>query len=299
MEKLTWASLPEAVRIAVTERCGQVTGVDYPSVGRHSDFAATLTTANTDRVFVKAIQVDNKNVWMQRTEARVNGVLPSLAPRMLWDIEAAGWLVHGFEYAPGRHANLSPNSSDLPLIATAVGEIHRALTPCPSQIQARKFSDQWGKLSAWRRLREDVPTNLHSWTRARIREFVELEPRAIEIVDGDSLIHTDLHNLNILVGEGQVRIIDWAWSRRGAGWVDTAFLVIRLIDAGHSPQDAEKWAASVPLWADIPEVASTLFAVEVLGIWEYLNHSDPLPHRAQLTDAVRKWVQHRYSAAAA
>ncbi|KDA41138.1 hypothetical protein BMG523Draft_04061, partial [Frankia sp. BMG5.23] len=29
-------------------------------------------------------------------------------------------------------------------------------------------------------------------------------------------------------------MVDWGWPAQGAGWVDAAFMVIRLIGAGHT-----------------------------------------------------------------
>lgn len=118
------------------------------------------------------------------------------------------------------------------------------------------------------------------------------EKRAVELVSGNSLLHTDLHALNILVGES-ARVIDWAWSRRGAIWVDTAFLVIRLIAAGHEPDEAEKWADAVPPWHDASDSARTAFAVAVYGIWAWLGRKSPLPHRPKLTAVARTWARCR------
>ncbi|WP_199443562.1 hypothetical protein [Umezawaea beigongshangensis] len=47
-------------------------------------------------------------------------------PRLLGDIEPGGWPLLGFEHVSGQHADLSPGSSDLPLIADAVRAISRA-----------------------------------------------------------------------------------------------------------------------------------------------------------------------------
>ncbi|OAA18825.1 hypothetical protein AAY23_11151, partial [Frankia casuarinae] len=44
-------------------------------------------------------------------------------------------------------------------------------------------------------------------------------------------------------------MVDWGWPAQGAGWVDAAFMVIRLIGAGHTPQQAEQWAAGLDCWA--------------------------------------------------
>lgn len=285
-----WLDLPEPTRDAVQRHCGPIVAVDHQPIGLHSEFSATLTT-ETGRVFVKGSRLTSSHRWMHRNEARINRFLPALAPRVLWVVESGGWLLHGFEHAAGRHARLGPGSSDLPLVATSVARMHRTLTPCPDP-DAGSFAGQWDRLSAWRRLRDDPPSDLHPWTAEHLHSFAGLESQAIAAVDGDSLVHTDLHELNILIDES-ARVIDWAWARRAAGWVDAAFLVIRLVDAGHSPRAAEEWAATLPVWQNAPAEELSLFAGEVLGVWELLQHRQPLPHRTRLTDAARTWACHR------
>lgn len=290
MSSERWSDLPNEVRQAVERHTGHITLVDHHTAGLHSEFSATVHTT-TGRVFVKGNRLSSPHLWMQHHEARVNRFLPTLAPRLLWTADTAGWLVHGYEHVTGRRATLTPGTPDLQLVADSLTEIHRTLTPCPDE-DARDLADQWDRLSAWRRLRDDPPTDLDSWTRDQIDRCVDLEPQAVTVVQGDSLAHTDLHPLNILI-DHTAHVIDWAWSRRATAWVDTAFLVIRLIDAGHSPRDAEDWASTVPGWQDTPAVALSLFAIEVLGIWEHLQHHRPLSHRGRLTDAARIWARHR------
>jgi hypothetical protein len=52
---------------------------------------------------------------------------------------------------------------------------------------------------------------------------------APDAVQGDRLTHTDLHGDQFVLGaDGQIHVIDWGWPAAAAGWVDTAFMVIRL-----------------------------------------------------------------------
>jgi aminoglycoside phosphotransferase (APT) family kinase protein len=122
--------------------------------------------------------------------------------------------------------------------------------------------------------------------------LVEWEVRGGASVAGSSLLHTDLHPLNILVSD-RARVIDWAWSRLGAAWVDAAYLIIRLIDEGHEPDAAEDWAYPTGLLADVSSADLTAFSIAVTGTWTYLEHADPQTHRAHLTAAARRWAQYR------
>jgi Ser/Thr protein kinase RdoA (MazF antagonist) len=229
---------------------------------------------------------------MPRNEASVAPYLPPVAPRLLWQVEEDDWLFLGFEHVAGRHADLSPGSVDLPLITYAVTEINAALTPCPA-VAVRTLAEQWQRLQPWQQLRHEPPDALNPWTRANLDRFTDIGAWATELVAGDSLIHTDLHGQNILISDDRAHVIDWAWARQGAPWVDAAFMVIRLIAVGSTPENAEQWASSIPAWRPVSDAVRFAFAVGVLGMWEWLEHTDPLPHRTLLTDAVRTWAQHR------
>lgn len=274
MSRLAWTDLPAPVRAAVTAECGVVADAEDPGVGRQSDFTATLRT-EAGLVFCKGIRTDSPRAAMHRHEADINAFLPPAAPRLRWQVETAGWLVLGFEHAMGGHPNLAPGSPDVDATVHAVEEMRsRAPASCPV------LADQWARLAAWRRLRlwMEVPDQYVAW-----------ESRAVDLIRGDSLLHTDIHALNLLIDD-RVRVLDWAWARQGAYWVDRAFLVIRLIEAGHRPEVAQRLVGA------LPEAGATAFAVAVLGIWTYLEHTDPLPHRPPLTAAARAWVDLRLRA---
>jgi hypothetical protein len=286
MIRRAWAELPTAVRGEVERHVGVVLDESPAPAGRNSEFSTTLTTS-AGRVFVKGITTENPGVRAHRHEAAVNPRLPEIAPRLLWTIEVDSWLLLGYEHIDGRHADLSPGSPDLPLLVDALRELGgRAAGDAPD------LAAQWARLAAWRRLRHDSPADLNPWSRANLEQFVEWERRAIDAVAGNQMAHTDLHSLNILVGE-RLRVVDWAWTRATVPWLDVGFLVLRLIDAGHSPAAAEQWATSAEAWVAAAEDDRTAFAVAVLGIWEFLQRDQPLPHRERLTDAARRWARYR------
>ncbi|WP_253769006.1 aminoglycoside phosphotransferase family protein [Goodfellowiella coeruleoviolacea] len=262
----------------------------YPSAGINSDFAATLH--GTDQiVFCKGTRTGSRKAWMHHNEAEVNPWLPRLAPRLHWRIETDGWLLLGFEHAPGRHPDLSPGSADLDTVAAAVSVLSEELNPCPP-VRVARLAEHWRQLLAWHRLAANPPDDLSPWIRSNLEHFVRWESRNLDLIDGDSLLHTDLHPLNILIG-GQARVIDWAWARKGAAWVDAAFLVLRLIEAGHEPHQAERWAEQIPAWRDASDSAVTAFAVTVAGVWEHMRRTNPKPHSARLVEVAVAWAQHR------
>jgi hypothetical protein len=264
---------------------------ETPEAGRNSHFAATLCLADGGRVFCKGVAADSGMARMHRREAEINPWLPALAPRLLWQLEESSWLVLGFEHVAGRHADLSPGSPDLQPVAEALTTLAHELSPWPGP-RVPAHTEKMARATPWQKLRDDPPPSLDPWTRANLDRFAALEPVAAELVAGDTLAHTDVHELNLLINDS-AHLVDWAWAHRAAPWVDTAFVVIQLVQAGHSPEQAEQWAADVDAWRAAPPTAVTAFATEIYGMWEHLRHVHPLPIREGPTQAARLWARHR------
>lgn len=296
MSRHEWDALPGGVRNALEQHCGaQVIKAEMPEMGSSSEFSATLHLADGS-VFCKGIRDSAPGAWMHRNEAAVNHQLPpGLAPRLLWQAEADGWLMLGFEHAPGRHPDLSPGSADLAPVADTVAALR---APAPSAVQDRGIAARWARRPVWQQYAQDPPDGLDSWERENLPRLTKLEAATPGLLDGDALLHTDLQPGNFLINDGKVMVIDWAWASRGAPWIDPAFMVIRLIAAGHSADDAEAWASRIPAWQAAPAGAVTAFAATVLGLWGRKTRSaSARPHSARLTAVARSWVRHRLAAA--
>lgn len=97
----------------------------------------------------------------------------------------------------------------------------------------------------------------------------------------------DLTADNIIVGE-RLRAVDWAWPTLGADWLDAASLVARLIQAGHTPDQAERWAQQIPAWHHTTDAALSVFIRTRIA----LGHRQP---HASLHRALTRWQQHRSS----
>jgi hypothetical protein len=287
MPRSTWDMLPAAVRAATERQTGPVLDVALAETGRNSDFAATLRTA-AGLVFCKGIEtIDGEDVAggrrgrAHRHEAEINPWLPpAIAPRLRWRFEVQGWLLLGFDHVPGRHADFAPGSADLPLVADSVTALGRELAGCGAD--AARLSQQWARFVPWRRLAHDVPDNLDSWVGEHLHQLVDWERQAVELAEGDTLLHTDLHPWNVLVSD-RARVVDWAWSRIGSPAVDVAFLIARLVAAGHDPTAAEAFAESIPAWRSTSPDGRTALAVMVWGLWR---------EQTELA-AVAQWARHR------
>ncbi|WP_158843999.1 phosphotransferase [Saccharothrix deserti] len=244
----------------------------------------TLSTGS-GRVFCKGITTGSPLARMHRSEITVSPFLPErLAPRLLWHVEADGWLLLAFEHVSGQHADLSPDSPDLPAVADAVEEISRVSAP-PASIAQRSMPEQWAR-ALKTEIESPPPPDAAPWSAANADLLVTWAARSPAHMGGSHLIHSDLNPANFLVSD-RARVIDWAWWRTGAAWVDPAFLVIRLVADGHGPEQAEKWARQFDGFADAPPDAITAFAASVLRLWERRFAGTPA------TNAARRWARYR------
>lgn len=287
----TWAALPPTLRHAIEAETGPVVDTTPPTFGKSSEFSAKLHTARGDW-FCKGVRTSRPYAWTHRNELAVGRDLPpQIAPALLFDIEQDGWLMLGFELAPGTHADLTPASRDLLPVRDLVAEIGARLTPCPSSAKAT-LSERWADVPGWAELRDDRPDDLHPWACDHLDALADIDTRAD--LDGDTLVHFDLNPGNVLVHNGAARAIDWAWSARGPAWVDPAYLVVRLLHAGHTAEDAERWAHDIPAFAQAPNHLITAFAVRLAGAWESLARSPKArDHARQLADTAREWAEYR------
>jgi hypothetical protein len=262
VERIHWEDLPRATREAVERHTGAVWSAKTVSEGLNSAVAAVLTTA-TGSVFVKGLHRDYPRRWTQDMEALINPYVDHLAPRLLWRVDGE-WDVLGFELLDGRHANYQPGSADLPKVTetmTALGRI-----PCPN-----------------------LPVKLaeHRW-----RSYVA-KPEELEWLRGDRLLHTDYNPLNVLMADGRAKLIDWAWPTRGAGWIDPACLILRLMANGHSAASAEDVVAEVPAWRAAPKAGVAVFARACASMWQEIAEANPVEWTRGMARAASAWAGRR------
>ncbi len=262
MARGQWTDLPEQVRHAVQAHTGSVREVEPAQTGEHSDFAATLHVP-AGRVFVKGSRViEGPDFWSLCREAQINPHVVEFAPRLLWQVEAGGWLLLGFEHVDGRHADYSPGSPDLVHLARVV-ESFQAMA-CPEMV-TRRVERRWADFA------DDVT------------------PMA-----GVAMVHMDLNPANLLITQDKrVYVIDWGWTCKGAAWVELATLVQWLIGNGHSPQEAEDWLSQFPSWRAADPGALDLFARANCDRWRKLTADNPPAWAASLADWVQRWKTYR------
>ncbi|MFF9589128.1 aminoglycoside phosphotransferase [Streptomyces sp. NPDC014646] len=261
VDRIHWDDLPRAARHAVEQRTGPVVRAQTANAGANSGIAATVQTAAAT-LFVKGVPTDHTQARTQQREAAINLYLPSSCPRLLWHVQAAGWDLIGYEHLVGRHADYTPGSSDLPLVARALVELQN--TPCPD-IELKRAEDRWSGYAG---------------------------PASVEQFVGDTLLHTDLAPHNVLITT-RAHLIDWAWPTRGAGWIDPAVLILRLMEAGHSAPSADAWAREqFPTWAAAPDASVRVFSEANARTWDEIASADPQTWKKNMSRLAHDWLNY-------
>jgi hypothetical protein len=261
--RITFEELPSAVIDAVEKHAGAVIKAESGSDGLNSQVSARIH-AESGTFFVKGLRADRAQSWTQRREAEVNPYVHAVAPALLWEVETAGWHLLGFEALDGRHADYSDNSPDLPIVADMLRKLGEITCP---DIKLRHAEQ-------------------------RLSKYVG-KPGDAELFAGDSLLHTDLNNANVLI-DGRAFLVDWGWATQGAPWLDAGYWVIWLMAAGgHTPESAERWASRVPAWCSAPAKGINAFAAANANVWEEIGGGEPDPWTARMVRASREWDRFR------
>ncbi|MEU6071811.1 hypothetical protein ABZ864_47165 [Streptomyces sp. NPDC047082] len=263
--------LPEsAIRPLIQEHTGPVAAIRRTAHGNSSDLTA-IVECERGPFFVKAVRdrPGGRRDSLIR-ERQIDAGLVHISPSLLWDVEAEGWLVLGYEVIDGRSADFAPASPDLPLVVETIAQI--GFVP--------------------------LPVFARDWTETRWDRFVSDGSEA-ELFRGDSLLYTDINPHNLLVAGRRAWAVDWAWPTRGAGFIDPALLVVQLIAAGHTPASAEKWASQLPAWHKAAPGAINAFAAANVRMYSTFAERKPDAHWLKaMLEACQSWTDHRGIAAA-
>ncbi|MCQ8832751.1 aminoglycoside phosphotransferase [Streptomyces malaysiensis] len=205
-------------------------------------------------------------MWTQKREATINRYVAPLAPRLLWAIDDGEWNLLGFEHLDGRPADYSPGSNDLPVIAEAITTLSRVRAP--SDVELKRIEQ-------------------------RLADYFD-HPNDAELLRGNTLLHTDWTPDNVLIIHNVARVVDWAWPTAGAAWIDAACWVVWLISAGHTPADAEQWAAATPAWSTASARAVDVFATAQDRLWAGIAADAPdIVWKQSLATAANQWATYR------
>lgn len=253
--RLEWAHLPPMIRSAIeTELGSPVVEAVSQRAGFTPGLASVLTCADGSRHFVKAASVRAQPQFAAsyRIEARRLRSLPPevLAPRLQWSLDDEDWVVLGIEYVAGRAPARPWTTADLEAASAMLVETARLLTPAPG-VGLESFVEEFAGFPAYWDDLGDLPGASKAAT---------LAARYREVADGDTLVHTDVRDDNVLLtGDGRVYLCDWNWPVVGAAWIDSLLLLIGPRGDG---LDVETHLAAHPLLGDVdPEAIDIVLAL--------------------------------------
>ncbi|MEU6349622.1 aminoglycoside phosphotransferase [Streptomyces sp. NPDC047072] len=246
----TFEDLPQEVRRTVEAQTGRVSGArrDRHPVG--CELAAFLDTER-GTVFMKAAPVDSPTALPLVREATITPHLPNACPRLLWRVDADGWLMTGFQAIDGYRANFT-NSGDLTYVIDALREVSLAHIP-----------DEYA--SFWQLTEID-------WAEQRYARYAD-EGMAKHFA-GRTLLHTDIGPHSILIDK-YAYIVDWVRPARGAPFIDPFGMVLRMMEAGHQVGHALSWVRRLPSWRQATPEALRAFATVTVRMWREIAEVDP------------------------
>jgi hypothetical protein len=272
--RVEWAHLPPRVRQSVEERLGRpVESASSRTSGFTPGFASVLTCADGSRHFVKAASTKAQRMFAEayREEARKLAALPAEAPAagLLWTLDVDDWFLLCLEHVEGRQPRRPWTTTDLEASLDALETVAELLTPAPAGLGLEPLEVEFGPFPAfWDHVRATRPALPH------LEEAAALAARCAEVVGGDTLVHTDVRDDNVLVTpDGRAVLCDWNWPCVGAAWVDTLLLLVGPRGDG---LDVESVLATRRLTRDVP--AESIDIVLALLVGFFLRQADePVP----------------------
>ncbi|MBM7519718.1 phosphotransferase [Nocardioides nitrophenolicus] len=278
--RLSWAHLPPLVRRAVEQRLGSpVVDAVSQDGGFTPGFASVLTCADGTRTFVKAASTKAQRVFADayHEEARKLAGLPAAvpAPRLLWTDEVADWRLLATQYVEARAPHRPWTAEDLAAASAMAVAMADALTPAPGPGLASAVDD----FASWPALWDRV-------AHPRRAELRALADRYADVVAGETVVHTDIRDDNILIRpDGTALLCDWNWPSVGATWLDSLLLLIGPRGDG---LDVEAHIAAHPLLASVPAEDVDVFLALVLGFFA-ANADQPVPATSPHLRAAQAW----------
>ena len=301
-QRLRFADLPGVVRQLIEERLGAaVVSEKSQGSGFTPGMASRLQLDSGAAAFVKAASSDHE--WpvahSYREEIRKLSLLPRdvPAPRLRWHSDDGTWVVLCFDDVAGRPPRRPWQTDELTRVLDTLAGMATALTPAPAGQGLPTVADELAEEPArWSRLRHELP--IVDVLAAHLDEAEQLAWAALEATAGETLVHLDLRDDNVIIGDdGKVWICDWNWPAVGARWIDLVTVLISAYGDGHD-SDALLSGHPVGQQADrgaVDALLSLLYGYFVTAA------NDPVPpwspyiriHQRWYADATLRWLAQR------
>lgn len=238
--RIGWSDLPAHVRAGIEAIVdGRVVEAVSQPGGFSPGTADRVQTIDGRRAFVKAVHpgLNEDTPELHRREARVAAALPDdvPAPRLLGVHDDGDWVALVLEDVEGRQPATPWLAPELSAVSTALDRLAAVRIPSTLEHLDATATELAESLAGFERLAADPPDGLDAWTRGHLDALVDLGSRAAAVLNGDSLVHTDVRADNLLLRpDGTAVLVDWPWTTRGAAWFDTLTLLVNVrLYGGH------------------------------------------------------------------
>ncbi|PZG31052.1 hypothetical protein C1I98_30485 [Spongiactinospora gelatinilytica] len=293
-----WLDLPQRLRDDVHRHFGPVyTAIPIPM---REPWVAALLYSNLGRFCFKACPADHPVAMSAIREQDAARVIPSSlipVPSLELSSNSHGWVTLVFEQIDGRHPELTPGSPDIPLVIETLDLLAENLSPYSRRDIPPVSGNIVPMLISSQVMLNDPDLPLWEYYDAALHGF---DPTVLD--EDASLLHGDLRRHKLVIpdgdGEEQVYIQDWSRIARGADWVDPMMVAIELIQAGHSPQQAEALLTDLPTWEGAPrDQVTALIAAWTLNNLHAAMHGpdETRSTRSEAFWAGRSWLHHRFA----
>ena len=284
--RIKFARVPESVRAWVTNEFGPVRVVAEHVGGMSPGCAATLVSARSGNLFVKAVgpELNPQTPTLFRQEIQVLTHLPKVSyrPALLAGFDDGKWVGLVLEHIPGRYPDLGA-TDDFAAVAATVHAQTAEFTPAPTGVvvpslahTAQRWATRWGEMS-------HVPHRfLPSWAAERVDELLARVTILPTQLPEAALCHFDVRDDNLLIRpDGRAVIFDWGMARRGPSWIDQVFLAAQTPTAREAQSWLERW---VP--AESQDTVTSLL-VAFAGSQAWNAQQPPKPSLPSLTTFTR------------
>jgi hypothetical protein len=282
--RLEWAHLPPGLRALIEEHCGApVESAASQGGGFTPGFASVLTCQDGSRHFVKAASTTAQRMFARsyREEARKLRELPDSvpAPRLLWDHDG-DWVVLGLEYVDSTAPHRPWRTDELARCLDALEIVADRVTPAPRALALQPLADELGDWPAlWDHVRatRDLP---------HADEAASLAASFAEVVAGDTVVHTDIRDDNVLLTpDGRALFCDWNWPAAGASWLDSLILLIGPRGDG---LDVDEVVAARRLLREVPSESIDRVLAVICGYF-LKSADDPVPPSSPHLRDAQRW----------
>jgi Ser/Thr protein kinase RdoA (MazF antagonist) len=297
----TWEELPPEIRRFIEAECGAaVVATESMGAGFTPGFASRLRLDDGRRVFVKAADDAARRPFADsyREEIRKLGALPDAVPaaRLLWSHDADGWVALGLEDIDGRHPERPWRTDQLGLVLATVDAMAEVLTPPPADHPWSPLVDELGGERRWDAIAEH--DYAPEWLNPYLTECGRLTDPGRSALDGDTLVHTDVRDDNVLVdARNTVWICDWNWPTVGNPAFDSIILLASASGDGH---DADAWLARCETTRDLDaEAVDGILSVLAGYFWTACQKPTPETspwlriHQRWYAEATTGWLGRR------